>query len=150
MVNLFQGKTKRNMTIEPLIKYVSSLFDISDNDIRLLTQFFKYANFSKGSTLEKESTVAQKLYFIRNGFVRTFCNEDGTEITTQIVGTNDFITGFNSFVSGTVSKENIKSISDCNVFYITKSDYDRLTKESANWSAFCKKVYEKAIAFNLQ
>lgn len=138
------------MTIEPLLNYVSNLFDISDNDIRLLTQFFKYEKFSKGSSLEKENTVAKKLYFIKNGFIRTCCTEDGTEITTQIVGKNDFITSFNSFVSGAVSKGNIKCISDCDVLYITKSDYDRLTRESAIWSAFCKQVYEQAIAFNLQ
>ncbi|MFV8326865.1 Crp/Fnr family transcriptional regulator [Flavobacterium sp. ZS1P14] len=135
--------------IEPLIRYISFLFTVSDADIKLLTNFFKYENFAKGSTLEKENTVAQKLYFIRNGFIGTFSNEDGIEITTQIIGENDFITSFNSFVSGIISKENIKCISDCDVLYITKSDYDTLTKESVIWSTFCKQVYEKAIAFNL-
>ncbi|POS00802.1 CRP-like cAMP-binding protein [Flavobacterium croceum DSM 17960] len=138
------------MTIEPLINYISNLFDISNNDIRLLTHFFKNTNFSKGSILEKENIVAQKLYFIRNGFIRTFSNEDGIEITTQIVGENNFITGFNSFVSGFISKENIQCISDCEVLHITKSDYETLTKESAIWSTFCKQVYEKAITFNQQ
>ncbi|MBI1767066.1 MAG: Crp/Fnr family transcriptional regulator [Bacteroidetes bacterium] len=138
------------MTVEPLIKYVSAFSDISDNDVRLLKQFFKPADFLKGSTLEKENTVAQKLYFIRNGFIRIFCTDDGTEVTTQIVGPNNFITGFNSFVSGTLSKENIKCISNCDLLYITKSDYNELTKESAIWSAFCKQVYEKAISLNQQ
>ncbi len=138
------------MTIVPLINYVSNLFDISDNDIRLLTHFFKNATFTKGSILEKENTIAQKLYFIKNGFIRSSSNEDGIEITTQIVGENNFITGFNSFVSEVISKENIQCISDCEVLYINKSEYVTLTKESAIWSAFCKQVYEKAITFNQQ
>lgn len=136
--------------IEPLIRYISFLFTVSDADIKLLTNSFKYENFAKGSTLEKENTVAKKLYFIKSGFVRIFCNENGEEVTTQIVGANDFITGFNSFITGAISKENIKCISDCEVLYINKSDYDKLTKESTIWSAFCKQVYEKAITFNLQ
>ena len=138
------------MTIKPLINYVSTLFDISENDIGLLTHFFKTSNFQKGSILEKENSVAQKLYFIKNGFIRTFSNEDGIEITTQIVGENNFTTGFNSFVSGVFSKENIQCITNCEVLYITKSDYETLTKESTIWSAFCKQVYEKAIVFNQQ
>lgn len=129
-----------NITIGFLINYISSLFDISDNDIRLLTHCFKNATFQKGSILEKENTVAKKLYFIKNGFIRTFFNEDGIEITTQIVAENNFITGFNSFVSGVISNENIQCISDCEVIYITKSDYETLTKESAIWSVFCKHV----------
>ena len=138
------------MTTELLINYVSTLFDISENDIGLLTHFFKASNFQKGAILEKENSVAQKLYFIRNGFIGTFSTEDGIEITTQIVGENNFTTGFNSFVSGVFSKENIQCITNCEVLYITKSDYETLTKESTIWSAFCKQVYEKAIVFNQQ
>ncbi len=138
------------MTIEPLIKYVSNFVHISDIDVKVLTQFFKYEEYSKGTTLEKENTVAKKLYFIKSGFIRTFCTENGTEITTQIVGNNNFITGFTSFVSNEISKVNIQCISDCEVLYITKVDYDKLTKAIVTWSSFCKQVYENVIAFNLQ
>ena len=138
------------MTIDPLIKYTSNFVHFSDKDVKVLTQFFKYENFSKGSTLEKENKIAQKLYFIGSGFIRTFCTEDGTEITTQIIGNNNFITGFTSFVSGELSKVNIKCIPDCEVLSITKVDYDKLTKDIATWSTFCKQVYENVIAFNLQ
>lgn len=110
------------MRIESLINYVSSLSNISDSEIRLLTKFFKTANFSKASILEKEDKIAQKLYFVTSGFIRTFFNEDGIEITTQIAGENNFITSFNSFVSSVISKDNIQCISDCKVLYITKSD----------------------------
>jgi CRP-like cAMP-binding protein len=138
------------MPIDPLIKYVSSLADITDHDVSLLKQFFKPAHFLKSIALERENTVAQKLYFITNGFVRISFTDDGTEVTTQLVGPNNLTTSFNSFVSGTPSSENVKCISDCEVLYITKSDYNELTEQSANWSAFCKKVYEKAISLGQQ
>jgi CRP/FNR family transcriptional regulator, anaerobic regulatory protein len=143
-------QTPDNMTIDPLIRYVSNLVDITDNDIKLLTHFFKEANFSKGSILEKEDKIASKLYYVRNGFVRSFFSKEGIEITTQIVGGNKFITSFNSFTSGITSKENIQCISDCEVFYITKYDYEILTKESVFWSTFCRQIYEKVIVQNQQ
>jgi len=138
------------MTNEPLIKYISEYVKISDLDIELLTHFFKYERFSKSTVLEKENTIAQKLYFIKSGFIRTFYNENEEEITTQIVGNNNFITGFNSFVTGTPSQDNVKCITECEVFYISKTDYDFLTQKSSTWGVFCKKIYEKAISFNLQ
>ena len=138
------------MTIDPLISYISNLVDITDNDVSLLTHFFKTTYFSKGSILEKEDKVAQKLYFVKNGFVRSFFNKDGVEITTQIVSDNKFITGFNSFTTGITSKENIQCISNCEVCYITKSDYEILSKESPFWGAFCRQVYESVIIHNQQ
>ncbi|MEO8515355.1 MAG: Crp/Fnr family transcriptional regulator [Flavobacterium sp.] len=138
------------MTIEPLFKYISDFINVSDKDVRLLRQSFKYANFSKGSILEKENTVAQKLYFIKSGFLRTFYIEEGTEITTQIVRGNSFITGFNSFVTGEFSNVTVQCISDCEVLYIIKADYDRLTTDIAAWSTFCKHVYEDTLRFSLQ
>lgn len=76
--------------------------------------------------------------------------EEGTEVTAQIVGKNNFITGFNSFVSEIKSTETIQCISDCEVLYITKSEYEILTKECDIWSAVCKRVYEKTITFHQQ
>lgn len=138
------------MTITPLVNSILSHFDISDSEIELLTHYFKIEKYTKGSILEKEDNVAQNLYFILNGFVRSYLNEDGTELTTQIIEKNNFITAFKSFVSGVVSKETIQCISDCQMLYITKPDYVALTKKSAIWNTFCKLVYEKNISFNQQ
>ncbi|APA00353.1 Crp/Fnr family transcriptional regulator [Flavobacterium commune] len=138
------------MIITPLILFISDLIDITDNDINLLSNYFKTASYSKGSIIEREDKVTSKLYYVRNGFVRSFFSKDGIEITTQIVGENKFITSFDSFTSGITSKENVQCISDCEVFYINKYDYEILTKESVFWNTFCRQIYEKVIAQNQQ
>jgi len=138
------------MIIDPLIKHVSNLVHLTDNGIKLLEHFFKTANFSKGTIIEKEGKIAQNLYFVRKGLVRSFFSQGAIEVTTQIVGEDKFITAFNSFTSGIISKENIQCISNCEVLYITKSDYEILTKESVFWSSFCKQVYESVIIHNQQ
>ena len=138
------------MTITPLIKYVSNLGDISDSDTKLLSHFVKPTNFSKGTIIEEEDVVAQNLYFVTNGFVRSFFYSDGIETTTQIIGENRFITSFNSFTSGSISKENIQCLSNCEVLCITKSDYQILSEESVFWSTFCKQIYEIIISQNQQ
>lgn len=138
------------MTIAPLVKYISNIVDLTDNDIKLLAHYFKPDNFSKGSILEREGKISEKLYFVTNGFIRSFFYKDGIEVTTQIVGGNKFITSFNSFTSGITSKENIQCISNCEAFFITKSDYEILTSESVFWSVFCRQLYENVIVHNQQ
>lgn len=129
---------------------ISKRVELSSREVTLLNSLFKKASYSKGTTVEAEQKIAQHLYFITEGFVRTFCMEDGAEITTHIVGKNAFTTSFRSFVSGIKSNETIQCISDCEVLYIAKSDYELLRKESAAWSQFCNRIYEETIASQQQ
>ena len=105
---------------------------------------------SKGTIIEKENTFVKKLYYLRDGYLRVFINNDGEEATTQIVGKQNFVTSFESFVTGKLAENNIKTVTDCEMLYITKSDYEYISTKILNWSAFCKIIYEKAINFNLQ
>jgi len=140
----------QKMTIEPLLNYVSAFIDVPAEEAMLWSHYFKSSEFPKSTILEKENKIAQNLYFLTEGFIRSFHFEDGTEITTQIVDKGNFITSFESFNSKSISKENIECISGCKVLYITKSDYEVLHNDSLIWSLVCKKVYEKTIAFNQQ
>lgn len=140
------------MPIEPLLNCISKLVKKPDNknDILLLENVFKKAYFSKGALIEKENSIAQNLYFISDGYIRTYYHDEGNEITTQVLGKNNFITSFESFVMHTISNENIQCLTDCEVLYITKSDYTMLNNESTFWASFCKQLYEKTITFHRQ
>lgn len=135
---------------EQLIKFISERISISTADVKLLKHCFKYGYFEKGALLEKENAVAKNLYYLTNGFVRIFCYHNGEEVTTQITGSNNFITSFNSFVTGTASQENVRCITACEVLYVTKAEYDNLYLKIPNWEKFCRKIYEKVIELNLQ
>jgi CRP-like cAMP-binding protein len=138
------------MAATPLINYISARIEMSPQEIELLGSYFKCEVFPKNTLLESENTISKKLYFIENGLVRTFYLENGNEITTQIVERNNFITAFDSFVTGQLSKVNVKCITDCEVSYISKEDYSSLYQKISGWERFCKNVYEKTISFNIQ
>src|SRR4051794_28501107 len=136
------------MAAESLINYISARIEISSREIELLRTCFKRNIFSKNTLLEAENTISKKLYFIESGIVRTFHLENGSEVTTQIVEKNNFITGFDSFVTGSVSKVNVKCITNCEVSYIGKTDYMSLSQKILGWEIFCKTIYEKTLSFN--
>ena len=138
------------MTVEALISYVIGMHPLNESDIQYITDYFKSEHFSRGSILETENALAKKLYFVVSGFVMELSNNDGEEVVTQIVGPNNFITGFDSFAYGTPSNVAIKCVSNCEVLSITRSDYNSLNKQSSNWGSFCRHVYESVISSNQQ
>ena len=100
-----------------LIKYISRFVKISDSDIALINNLFRYMSVSKGTIIEKENTFVKKLYYLRDGYLRVFINNDGEEATTQIVGKQNFVTSFESFVTGKLAQNNIKTVTDCEMLY---------------------------------
>lgn len=136
------------MPVSSLIRFISDFVKLSDKDLELLTNLFKHTCYPKGAILEREGKVARRLYYIANGFVRICHLHESQEITTQIAGPDSIITSFDSFVSGVVSLESVMCITDCDLFYISRADYDILSEQSINWMTFCKKIYENTITFN--
>ena len=123
---------------------------MSDAETELLKNYFVAARFDKGAIIEKENTIVEKLYFIVEGYVRVFYQDNGDENTTQIIGKNNLITLFESFISGRIADNNMMCVTECELLCITKPDYEFISTAMPSWSLFCKTIYESVIEFNLQ
>jgi CRP/FNR family transcriptional regulator, anaerobic regulatory protein len=130
---------------QPLISQIIAERDISQDDVALIEGYFKHERFGKNRLLEREKSVARKLYFILKGFIRVYYEDNLVEITTQLFAKHQLVTSFESFVNSTRSTENVKAITDCEVLSISKVNYLKLYDESAAWRNFCKRTYEKII-----
>ncbi|GAA4053540.1 Crp/Fnr family transcriptional regulator [Hymenobacter glaciei] len=138
------------MNTSPLLQFISRKAPLSAPEEALLTRLFKPVRLEKNAVLEQENRPAGQLYYIHQGFVRISSNEDGRDITTQLMGGPGFITCFTSFMSGKPSQESLIAITGCDAYSITKADYLLLHQQSPNWKHFCQRLYEQAIAFGLQ
>jgi CRP-like cAMP-binding protein len=133
--------------------HIKLLHLISENtqiDEITVKQFFHPITAPKNTILEKEGKVPQYLYFINSGFVRIFYWEDGKQITTHINCPPGFITSFNNFIAATPANDNVECITDCELLKITKVDLEKLYKESLQWAAFGKIIYERSLAYDEQ
>jgi CRP/FNR family transcriptional regulator, anaerobic regulatory protein len=133
------------MPYQSFIDFINTSLHFPPQEIDLIKGCFKHKQFKKNTFLEKESSVAKNLYFIINGFVRVYQVEDSIEVTTNIIGKNQLATAFYSFVYSVRSAENIRCITDCDMLFISKNDYDFLYENSEGWRVFCKGTYEKII-----
>jgi CRP/FNR family transcriptional regulator, anaerobic regulatory protein len=136
--------------VSALKNQISTYFRIPEADEILIDRYFEPISVSKKTILKTENSVARKLYFVVNGFLRTFKTDKDDNAAIQIASAGDFITVFSSFINDSTSMEAIECISDCELMMITKTDYLALTSQSQIWENFCKKVYEKLIANQLE
>ncbi|WP_207429387.1 Crp/Fnr family transcriptional regulator [Pedobacter sp. SYSU D00535] len=134
--------------IEALIQQVNNTSRLCEAELDLIKRSFVTGRFSKGSMLEAEGTRTKNLYFIVNGFIRSFHYETGEDITTNIRGANSLITAFNGFVNDSLADSSIQCITACDVLSISNHSYKHLIAESISWKNFCHSIYEQEIIFN--
>jgi len=73
--------------------------------------------------LLKKGKVCNFLYFVEKGLARNFFEEDGKELTNDIVLEGELLVSFASFISGQPSRETIELLEDSILFAI---HYDEL------------------------
>jgi CRP-like cAMP-binding protein len=92
-------------------------------------------HFPKKSILLKAGQVSQRIYFIKQGFIRAFYHKNSNEYTSWFMGQGEIIVSVHSFFSRKPSIENIQVLEDS----IT---------QSLNWDQL-QMLYKKYPEFNL-
>jgi CRP-like cAMP-binding protein len=78
---------------ENFLNLFDSYVQLTEDDIALCEQYFELQSFPKNSILEQENKVPKHLYFITEGFMRLFYDDDnGDDVTILIASPNRFIT----------------------------------------------------------
>lgn len=105
---------------EKIAQYLS----VSDEDLPILAAYLQPAYFQAKQTIIYAGQVANKMYFIRKGLVRTFMLHDGKEFNTYFAADGQFVTIYTSFIGQTPSSEFMEAIEETEVFFMT---FDKLT-----------------------
>jgi len=110
---------------------------------------FTLEETEKNASLIQTEERGNTLYFILEGFVRCFyLDEQGSEVTAAIMGPEQFVTAFDSFVHEKPSRISVQSITDAKLLRISKTEYDAMYKQVAGWPVFCNSIYEDYITRN--
>jgi len=69
---------------------------LSDDDLSALISVASYKEFSKGAAVLKEGEICRLLYFVEEGYLRTYYNKDGLTINLNFTFEGDFTTNLQS------------------------------------------------------
>ncbi|WP_448702275.1 Crp/Fnr family transcriptional regulator [Mucilaginibacter sp. AW1-3] len=90
--------------------------------------------FRKKTLLLKAGQVAQRIYFVKQGFLRSYFHQNTNQYTNWFMGQNEFIISVYSFFSRKPSFENIEVLEDC-------------VLQSINWDQL-QQLYQQFPEFN--
>lgn len=129
---------------EILEQLFSSYGELSKIDINRGLDFFTPKSYRKGDLLIEAGNTCNWIGFVGTGIVRNFyISNKGEEITYCITFPNKFITAYSSFISGEKTFENIHAVTDVEMFFIEKKQFNHLIHISPNWLKFSNHFAEQ-------
>ena len=79
--------------------------------------------------LLEEGQISRTMYFVENGCLRTWVNNDGKEITTQFFFEGDSVSSIESFRTNKPSLYSIESLEACVLQTISQQDFQTALEE---------------------
>jgi CRP/FNR family transcriptional regulator, anaerobic regulatory protein len=107
---------------------------LTPTDKEKFKALLKRQEFSKGTVLIKEGSIADRMFVIIKGACRSYFIKDGEEITDFFFFENSFATDFASLCSNKPSTLILECIEDCEVDVISKTDLAYIYKTSHSFS----------------
>lgn len=80
------------------------------------------------TTLLREGEISNRIYFINQGCLRLWFNDDGRDITFQFFFEQQVVSSFESFYNNEMSLFNIETVESSHLLIIEKDDYQKMLK----------------------
>lgn len=126
-----------------LMKKVSRYIELDANDMVLIKSVFQHELIPKDRPIIEAAKITDKAYFVISGYLKYYKLLDtGEELSIHLYAPNDFATSLRGFFLGEKSKETLETITECELFSISKSDLERLYSSSKKWQVFGRKLME--------
>ena len=121
-------------------KYIESYFEVGGKDLTPIADLFKKSTLKKNDYFLREYQSVNKISFVRSGYLRVHAlsNNGEKDITQWISNEGMFITDLSGFIFGTPSRWNIQALSDCEIYTISKENYQSIGTLVKDWEKLDK------------
>lgn len=116
--------------MDNLLKYIHSLTEFSDKSWELLQPALTSKVFKKNDFLLKEGQICNSLFYIDNGYCKSYYEIDGAIKNTGFFFENDIATNVISFGSGLKSEFNIIACEPLTVIIFDKNKLFQAAKQA--------------------
>jgi len=111
-----------------VISFLSQFTELTENAILAIENKVQKMELPKKHILLKKGKVCNYFYFVEKGLARNFFEEDGRELTNDIVLEGELLISFSSFISRQPSMETIELLEDSVLYAIHYDDLQQLYK----------------------
>jgi len=128
-----------------LYKKIIELTDISDKGLDLLFAAIAIKEIKKGEYVLKEGQICRHIYFVEQGYLRTFVNKDGIEINTAFTFETGFASDLKSLSADNPSGCTIQAGEDTTLYAFEKNALLALYKVSPEIESFGRKLLSQML-----
>lgn len=107
-------------------KNLSDLIQISESKIKEFFSKFTPSSLNKGDYFIREGKVCRKLAFITKGCMMCLYSKDGKEYIDEFSLENEFITDYDSFLTGEPAKKDVICLENTELLTIEYEDLQTL------------------------
>jgi CRP/FNR family transcriptional regulator, anaerobic regulatory protein len=117
-------------------------------DLKLtIEQYFTPLQVSKNTIIEEEGKVPQYLYFVNEGYLRSFYyDNNGDEVTTYLATPEHYMASFLSLSQQKSSTENIETITDCSLLKISRENFLEIIEKYPDFREYSLQIFERAFS----
>lgn len=121
---------------------IQKIYFLDDDLIQILLEKVILHEYPARFKLIREGALADRIYLVKKGALRSYYLKDGDEITTWFTFENEFITSFYSILSNTPSREIVELLEDSALYALPFKQLDELTKKYPEINHLYRKVLE--------
>ncbi|MEY4905074.1 MAG: hypothetical protein RLZZ292_2889 [Bacteroidota bacterium] len=139
-------KSMHNMFSKLHVHFAQN-FLLTEDLKQLFEQYFIPFQVSKNTVIEEEGKMPQHLYFINEGYLRSFYyDNDGDEVTTFLATPAHYVADFLSLSQQKKSNENLEAITDCHLLKVHRDDFMKIIEQNEAFKAYSLKIFEQAFS----
>jgi CRP/FNR family transcriptional regulator, anaerobic regulatory protein len=133
--------------LSKLYPHIAQNLTISEDLKQAIKQYFTPLQIPKNTIIEEEGKVPQHLYFINEGYMRSFYyDNDGDEVTTYFSTPDHYMASFLSLSQQKISSENIETITDCSLLKISREDFLKIIERYPDFREYSLQIFEQAFS----
>jgi len=126
-----------------IIAFLCKIYPLSSQCIENLSKIVKYRRVQKNEVVLEIGEINRNLYFIKTGALHCYYFVGNKPVSDWFFLENETVVSIGSFYDQVESQDCIVALEDCDLFYITKSEYDHLCKTYLEFNFIARVLLEK-------
>jgi len=124
-------------------KFIENISPMSDSDWQFFSSKLQEVRLKRHSTLLKFGEIENHLSFIAKGIVRFYIPGEEVDLTFGFVFENEFVTGYDSWLTQTPSEYQIETLTDTVLWKISRQDLEEVYANTSSGNSIGRKMAEK-------
>ena len=123
-------------------KFIENITPMTDSDWQFFSSKLQEVTLKKHTVLLKFGEVENHLYFITKGIVRFYVPGEEVDLTFGFVFENEFVTGYDSFLTQTPSEYQIETLTGTILWKISRKDLEQVYERTSSGNIIGRKMAE--------